>query len=61
MSTSFLLSNRYIPTFSDVFLHILSLKDLFFPIYVRTFAPQLRKKHRGVEQLVARWAHNPKV
>ena len=24
----------------------------------RTFAPV---KHRGVEQLVARWAHNPKV
>ena len=24
----------------------------------RTFAPT---KHRGVEQLVARWAHNPKV
>ena len=22
---------------------------------------QLRNKHRGVEQLVARWAHNPKV
>ena len=20
-----------------------------------------RKEHRGVEQLVARWAHNPKV
>ena len=28
---------------------------------VRTFAAQLRNKHRGVEQLVARWAHNPKV
>ena len=32
----------------------------------RTFAVQLRNKatinkHRGVEQLVARWAHNPKV
>ena len=31
----------------------------------RTFASQLRNKaidkHRGVEQLVARWAHNPKV
>ena len=31
----------------------------------RTFASQLRnkaiEKHRGVEQLVARWAHNPKV
>ena len=26
----------------------------------RTFAPR-NKKHRGVEQLVARWAHNPKV
>ena len=24
-------------------------------------APHLRNKHRGVEQLVARWAHNPKV
>ena len=27
----------------------------------RTFALELRKQHRGVEQLVARWAHNPKV
>ena len=26
----------------------------------RTFAPR-KQKHRGVEQLVARWAHNPKV
>ncbi len=26
----------------------------------RTFALAI-KKHRGVEQLVARWAHNPKV
>ncbi|SCD21277.1 Hypothetical protein PSM36_2474 [Proteiniphilum saccharofermentans] len=25
------------------------------------FAVQLRKTDRGVEQLVARWAHNPKV
>ena len=27
----------------------------------RTFAHELKKQHRGVEQLVARWAHNPKV
>ena len=38
-----------------------SHKHLFIWIYLRTFAPHLRNKHRGVEQLVARWAHNPKV
>ena len=27
----------------------------------RTFALEIKKQHRGVEQLVARWAHNPKV
>ena len=27
----------------------------------RTFAPVIKTQHRGVEQLVARWAHNPKV
>ena len=27
----------------------------------RTFAIEIKKRHRGVEQLVARWAHNPKV
>ena len=31
---------------------------LFVSKKSRTFAPV---KHRGVEQLVARWAHNPKV
>ena len=27
----------------------------------RTFALVIKTQHRGVEQLVARWAHNPKV
>ena len=39
------------------------IRKIFSNIFVcfkksRTFAPV---KHRGVEQLVARWAHNPKV
>lgn len=35
-----------------------SANYLFVSKKNRTFAPV---KHRGVEQLVARWAHNPKV
>ena len=39
------------------------IRKIFSELFVcfkksRTFAPV---KHRGVEQLVARWAHNPKV
>ena len=38
------------------------IKNLFFQKRSRTFAADLRKSiYRGVEQLVARWAHNPKV
>ena len=27
----------------------------------RTFAVRYTEQHRGMEQLAARWAHNPKV
>ena len=36
-------------------------KHLLFRKGTRTFAAEIKKQHRGVEQLVARWAHNPKV
>ena len=44
------------------------LNPLFFNSYAHTFANDFNDVpvvkvdiHRGVEQLVARWAHNPKV
>ena len=56
MITITLLINRL----SSVLHFSVKIKWILFvcSIKSRTFAPT---KHRGVEQLVARWAHNPKV
>ncbi len=36
-------------------------KNLVYNLRVNTKAVPLHSQYRGVEQLVARWAHNPKV
>ena len=40
--------------------HILLMVECV-SVFCTTFALVIKTQHRGVEQLVARWAHNPKV